>query len=443
MERTWEVKSEVNPEVNPVLNRGLNRRAFIHTGAALAAGAAAGCAATGSSSGPGSDGFKQSADALLASAVRAGDVPGVVAAVTTPQQTIYEGAAGLRVQGQTTAMGQDTVMWIASMTKPIVGAAAMQLVEQGKIGLDEPAAKILPELASFKVLTGWDASGQAITRPPKTQITMRNLLTHTAGFVYDIWNPEMARFQKNNNIPRAGSGRNIALRIPLGFDPGERWEYGINIDWAGKMIEAVSGMRLGQFIAQNIATPLGMGSTAFKITPDMRARLAKVHQRNADGTFNVTAIEVPQEPEFEPGGGGIYSTASDYQRFIRMILNEGRGNGNQILRADTVALMSKNSIGNLRVGMLPTQNAVLSRDAEFFPGTPKTWGLSFMINETTAPTGRSAGSLAWAGLANTYFWIDPAKKIGGVTMMQTLPFVDQRSLAVFSAFERSVYTSMA
>ena len=186
-----------------------------------------------------------------------------------------------------------------------------------------------------------------------------------------------------------------------------------------------------------------MGSTAFKITPDMRVRLAKVHQRNADGTFNVPAIEVPQEPEFDPGGGGIYSTASDYQRFIRMILSEGRGNGNQILRADTVALMSKNSIGNLRVGMLPTQNAGLSRDAEFFPGTPKTWGLSFMMNETTAPTGRSAGRLAWAGLANIYFWIDPAKKVGGVPMMQTLPVVDQRWLAVFNAFERSVSTSMA
>jgi CubicO group peptidase (beta-lactamase class C family) len=244
-------------------------------------------------------------------------------------------------------------------------------------------------------------------------------------------------------LPRTGSGQKVALRLPLAFDPGERWEYGINIDWAGQLIEAVSGMRLSQYIATHIAAPLGMASTAFRITPDMRARLARVHQRNPDGTFTVTTMEVPQDPEFDPGGGGLYSTASDYQRFIRMILNGGRGNGNQVLRPETVALMSNNAMGDLRVCMLPTQNPLLSWDAEFFPGTPKTWGLSFMINEEAAPTGRSAGSLAWAGLPNTYFWIDPRRNMGGVTMMQTLPFVDPRSVALFSAFEQAVYASYA
>jgi CubicO group peptidase (beta-lactamase class C family) len=201
-------------------------------------------------------------------------------------------------------------------------------------------------------------------------------------------------------------------------------------------------MRLGQYVQKNIADPLGMGSTAFRITPDMRSRMAKVHARQPDGSLTVTATEVPQDPEFEPGGGGLYSTVSDYQRFIRMILNDGRGNGNQVLRPETVALMSKNAMGNLRVEMLKTRNPALSADAEFFTGTPKTWGLSFMINEETAPTGRSAGSLAWAGLANTYFWIDPMKKMGGVIMMQTLPFVDPKSLALFTAYEKSVYASV-
>jgi CubicO group peptidase (beta-lactamase class C family) len=228
------------------------------------------------------------------------------------------------------------------------------------------------------------------------------------------------------------------------FDPGQRWEYGINLDWAGQMVEAVSGMRLSQYIKQNITDPLGMASTAFKITPEMRARLAKVHQRGEDGAkLTVTAFEVPQEPEFEAGGGGLYSTANDYQRFMRMILNGGRGNGNQILKPETVALMSRNAMGSLRVRMLPTQNLVLTRDAEFFPGIPKTWGLSFMINEETAPTGRSAGSLAWAGLANTYFWIDPKKNIAALIMMQVLPFVDARSLALFTAYEKAVYDSLA
>jgi CubicO group peptidase (beta-lactamase class C family) len=384
-------------------------------------------------------GLNAGADSLLRGAVAAGDVPGVVAAVTTADSTIYEAAFGVRVQGQATAMSADTVMWLASMTKPVVGAAAMQLVERGKIGLDDPAAKILPELGDVKVLDGWEAGGQPRLREPKTAITLRRLLTHTAGFTYDTWNPDAMRFSKANNLPRAGSGRNIALRIPLSFDPGERWEYGINIDWAGKMIEAASGMRLGQYIKRNIADPLGMNSTAFKITPEMRARMAKVHQRGDDGRLTVTAFEVPQEPEFEPGGGGLYSTAQDYQRFMRMILNGGKGNGNQVLRPETVEMMSRNAMGSLRVRMLPTQNPLLSLDAEFFPGAPKSWGLSFMINEETAPTGRSAGSLAWAGLANTYFWIDPKKRMGGLCMMQVLPFVDAKSLALFYAFEKNVY----
>lgn len=418
---------------------GYDRRTFIKTGATLLAGAAAGCAT--SQSGPGA--LKTSSDALLRGAVDAGDVPGVVAAVTTPDSTIYEAAYGVRVQGQAAAMSQDTVMWIASMTKPVVGAAAMQLVEQGRIGLDDPAAKIIPELGNFRVLDGWEANGQPRTRPPKTAITLRNLLTHSSGFTYDIWNPDMARYLKTMNLPRAGSGRNIALRTPLSFDPGQRWEYGIGLDWTGKMIEAVSGMRLGEYIKRNIADPLGMASTAFKITPEMRARMAKVHQRGDDGKLTVTAFEVPQDPEFEPGGGGLYSTASDYQRFMRMILNGGKGNGNQVLRQQTVELMSRNSMGNLRVRMLPTQNPVLSRDAEFFVGTPKSWGLSFMINEETAPTGRSAGSLAWAGLANTYFWIDPKKRIAGVIMMQVLPFVDAKALALFYAYEKGVYSALA
>jgi CubicO group peptidase (beta-lactamase class C family) len=169
--------------------------------------------------------------------------------------------------------------------------------------------------------------------------------------------------------------------------------------------------------------------------------MAKVHQRGTDGSFAVTAFEIEQNPEFDPGGGGLYSTASDYQRFMRMILNDGRGNGNQILRPETVARMSQNAMGDLRVRLLPTQSPALSEDAEFFPGTPKSWGLSFMINEETAPTGRSAGSLAWAGLANTFFWIDPRRKIGGLTMMQVLPFVDRRALAVFTAFEKAVYAA--
>jgi len=383
----------------------------------------------------------QTLDNLLKGAVANGDVPGVVAAVTNSSKTTYEGAFGERVLGTGVPMTMDTVMWLASMTKPIVGTAAMQLIERGKMSLDQPAAQIISQLGEVKVLTGWDSNGQPILRAPKTQITIRHLLTHTAGFTYDIWNPETARYHKTFNVPRAGSGKKAGLNIPLSFDPGTQWEYGINMDWMGQVIEAVSGMTLGAYIKNNITDPLDMPSTSFKISPEMRARMAKVHQRGPQGSgLTVTQNETNQNPEFEPGGGGLYSTAQDYLKFMRMILSKGSGNGNQILKKETVELMARNAIGPLRVKMLPSQNLGASLDAEFFPGIAKTWGLSFMINEETAPTGRSPGGLSWAGLANTFFWVDPKKDMAGVVMMQVLPFVDTKALNVFTNFEKIVYS---
>jgi CubicO group peptidase (beta-lactamase class C family) len=328
------------------------------------------------------------------------------------------------------------------MTKPIVGAAAMQLVEQGKLTLDEPAAKFLPELADVKLLTGWDSSGQPLLQAPKTQITLRQLLTHTAGFTSDIWNMDSARYLKTMNLPRAGSGKKIALSVPLTFEPGTRWEYGINIDWVGQVVAAVSGMRLGEYIQKNITEPLGMTSTGFRISPSMRTRLATVHQRDTvTGMLSTTPFEVPQDTEFDPGGGGLYSTAGDYLRFTRMILSQGRSNGHQLLKPETVALMSKNAMGPLRVSLLRTQNPAASLDAEFFPGIEKSWGLTFMINEQQAPTGRSTGSLAWAGLPNAFFWIDPKKDLAGVILMQVLPFVDPHAIGLFTAYEKAVYAA--
>ena len=388
--------------------------------------------------------LKQTADTVLLNAVQAGHIPGVVASVSSGNDTLYEAAFGERALGQGVAMTPDTVFWLASMTKPIVGAAAMQLVEQGKLTLDEPAAKILPELAEVKLLTGWDAAGKPLLRAPKTQITLRQLLTHTAGFTSDIWNADSARYLKTMNLPRAGSGKKIALSVPLTFEPGTRWEYGINIDWAGQLVAAASGMRLGEYLQKNITGPLGMSNTGFRISANMRARLATVHQRDpVTGALNTTPFEVPQETEFDPGGGGLYSTAGDYLRFSRMILNQGRGNGQQLLKSETLALMSKNAMGPLRVNFLSTQNPAASLDAEFFPGIEKTWGLTFMINEQQAPTGRSAGSLAWAGLPNAFFWIDPTKDLAGVILMQVLPFVDPRALGLFTDYEKAVYAAYA
>ena len=414
------------------------RREFLKAGAALVAAAAAQQSRV-ALAGPD---LKQSADEVLEGGVDAGDVPGVIAMATTPGGTIYEGAFGKRALDQDTAMSLDTVVWIASMTKALTGAAAMQQVEQGKLSLDTPAAKIYPPLDEIRVLTGWDSNGKPITRKPKRPITLRHLLTHTAGFAYELWNTDIQQYQKVMDLPGIGACKNDSLKMPLMFDPGDRWEYGINIDFAGKMVETVSGQRLGEYFQENLFGPLGMDSTGFKITPDMRARLAKVHQRSPEGVLAPIEFEMTQEPEFEMGGGGIYSTTGDYLEFVRMMLNRGKGNGNQILNPETVALMSRNAMGNNRVTMLKTAIPPLTNDAEFFPGMVKSWGLSFMINDQEAPTGRSRGSLAWAGLANTYYWIDQRQGVAGVYMTQVLPFADAKALPLFYAFEKSVYQSM-
>ena len=387
--------------------------------------------------------LQSEADAVLHKAVANGDVPGVVAAATDRDGTIYEGGFGERVLGSGAAMTTDTVGWIASMTKALTGTAAMQLVEQGRLELDRPAADWVPELGETQVLEGFDDAGQPLTRPPRRPITLRHLLTHTAGFAYEIWSEQVIRYQEAKGVPGIITCQNAALNTPLLFDPGERWCYGINLDWAGRMVEAVSGRRLGTYLQENVFAPLGMRDTAFELRPDMRARLAKIHQRGADDGFTALDLEIPQQPEFEMGGGGLYGTAGDYLTFVRMILNRGRANGHQVLRPETVDMMARNQMGECRVGPLKTARPPLSNDAEFFPGMAKTWGLTFMINTEQAPTGRSAGSLAWAGLANSYYWIDLTKGVGGVYLTQILPFADQKSLPLFFEFERMVYQHLS
>jgi methyl acetate hydrolase len=388
--------------------------------------------------------LKAQLDAILGRACEAEEVPGVAAMVTDRTGAIYEGAFGRRVLPVGAPMTIDTVAWIASMTKAITVAGAMQLVEAGNLHLEDPAARIVPDISSIEVLEGFEAGGLPRTRPPKRAITLHHLLTHTAGFGYEIWSEEVQKVQAAKGRPRITSCEIAALQAPLLSDPGERWNYGINIDWVGRMIEAVSGKRLSAYLQENILAPLGMNSTAFKITPAMRERLAKVHQRGADDKLVAQmAFELPQEPQFEMGGGGLYSTAGDYIKFLRMILNRGTANGAQVLKPETVDMMSRNAMGNSRVSLLKTSMPSLSNDAEFFPGIAKTWGLAFQINIEAAPTGRPGGGLMWAGLANTYYWIDATNGIGGVFLTQILPFADKWSLPLYYAFEKSVYRALA
>jgi methyl acetate hydrolase len=382
-------------------------------------------------------------DRVLEAAIARGDVPGVVAMAATAGGTVYEGAFGRRALPDGAAMTADTVFWIASMTKAITSTAAMQLVEEGKLALDRPIADILPELASPQVLEGFDPAGEPKLRPARRPITLRHLITHTAGFVYDIWNAEIGRYMAAKGIPGIISCQNAALALPLVFEPGEKWDYGIAIDWVGKAVERASGQRLGDYFADHLFRPIGMTDTGFRLTADHRARLAGMHARGEDGALAPIEFEIPQDPEFEMGGGGLYGTAGDYLAFQRVFLNQGRADGGQVLKPETAALMAQNAIGDLNVRLLKTAIPAYSNDAEFFPGMVKKWGLGFMVSTGKVPGGRAAGSLNWAGLGNTYFWIDPRSGVAGVIMMQLIPFADPKALALLDAFEQAVYAALS
>ena len=380
-------------------------------------------------------------DEVLKTAIDRGDVPGVVAMAATREGPVYHGAFGKRALPDGPAMTVDTVFWIASMTKAITSAAAMRLVEQGKLSLDWPIAEVLPELASPQVLEGFEATGEPKLRPARQQITLRHLITHTAGFVYDVWHADMLRYREGKGMPDIFSCKNTALMLPLAFDPGEEWEYGINIDWIGKAVERVSGQKLGDYFAEHLFGPIGMPDTGFKLTPARRSRLVGMHSRGPDGALAPMEFELPREPEFEMGGGGLYGTAADYLAFESIFLNQGRAGGRQVLQPETVRLMAENAMGQLVVRALPAA-LPYSNEAEFFPGMVKKWGLGFMISTEAVPGGRGPGSLAWAGLGNTYFWIDPASGIAAVILMQLLPFADAKALALLDGFEKALYTAL-
>src|SRR6185436_10255366 len=385
---------------------------------------------------------KAQIDQILRQKCEAKEIPGVVAMAATGDDVIYQGAAGKRDLGKDDPMTTDSVFWIASMTKAITSAAAMQLVEQGKLSLDEPIGKLLPDLANPQVLEGFDANGEPKLRPASRPITLRHLMTHTAGFCYDVWNGDMGKYMEKTGTPAIFSCLNAALKGPIMSDPGTRWEYGINIDFVGKAVEAASGKKLDGYLRDHMFTPLGMSDTGFKITDSMRQRLVGMHARGEDGALAPIPFELEQNPEFHMGGGGLYSTAGDYIRFCQMILNKGNGNGNQVLKAETVATMGQNHIAELAMTKMTSVAPPYTNDVDLYLDIVKKWGLSFMINTAKTPEGRSAGSLAWAGLANTYYWIDPARDVSGVILMQVLPFADAKALEAFAGFESGVYAGL-
>ena len=384
---------------------------------------------------------KQHLDDVLARATQRADrVPGVVAMITDREGNIYEGAAGERALGHGEPMTLDTTFALFSTTKAITGTAVLQCVEEGLLDLDAPAATYVPDIGELKVLDGFDAGGNPVLREPKRDITTRMLLLHTAGFGYDFFNESYNRLSQEHGQPSVITCSKAALTTPLLFDPGEKWEYGTNIDWAGQVVESIRGHRLGDVMRERIFEPLEMADTAFTMSPSMKDRLAPIHQRESDGSLTpLIGFELPAEPEVHMGGHGLHGTVGDYMKFIRMWLNDGVGTSGRVLSPETVAAAVQNGLEGQHVGLLPGVLPTLSNDAEFFPGVPKGWAYSFMTNEEVAPTGRPAGSLAWAGLANLYYWIDRQTGVGGFWATQILPFADAGSINGYLEFETAVY----
>jgi CubicO group peptidase (beta-lactamase class C family) len=419
-------------------SRRQTRREFLTATAAISATALGGFAERSFAQGP----QPRQIDAVLRRAVETKDVPGVVAIAANDKGTIYEGAFGTRNLVQGAAMTPDTVFRIASMTKAVTSVAAMQLVEQGKLQLDQPIGGVLPELSAPQVLEGFDEAGAPRLRPAKRPITLHHLLTHTAGFGYEFLNADLIRYVKVSGTPSGSTGKLASLRMPLVFDPGERWEYGINLDWVGRAVEVVSGLPLEVYFRQHIFAPLGMVDTDYVVSSAQQSRVVSVHQRKQDGSLEAIEPKEPPWREFWSGGGGLYSTGRDYLVFLQMLMHQGRFNGVQLLRPQTVATMGQNQIGDIRAGVAKTAMPERSNDFDFFPGMACKWGLGYMLTPQPGPNGRSAGSLTWAGIFNTYYWLDPQKRIAGVYLTQILPFADPKALALYGAFESGIYGAL-
>ncbi|WP_095588079.1 serine hydrolase domain-containing protein [Actibacterium ureilyticum] len=388
--------------------------------------------------------LKAACDAVLNTAVSGPDrVPGVVAMVTDRDGDIYSGAAGDRRLGDG-AMSADTVFAIFSTTKAIAGTTALQCVEEGLLDLDAPARDYAPAIGALQVIDGFDDAGQPKLRPPKTDITTRQLMLHTAGFGYDFFNETYNRLAEEHGQPSVVSASRACIETPLLFDPGTRWEYGTNIDWVGQVVEGIRGKRLGQVMREQVFDPLGMDEIAFTRTDAMKTRTATIHARGADGSLTpMDDFALPDAPEVDMGGHGLYGTVPEYMKFIRMWLNDGAGPHGRVLKPETVDWAVRGAlVPPQKVTMLPGVIPSLSNDAEFFPGLAKDWSYTFMVNVETAPTGRPAGAIGWAGLANSFYWIDRKNGFGGYWATQILPFGDPVSFPAYLDFETAVYQAM-
>jgi len=379
-------------------------------------------------------------DQVLQDAVESGAVPNVVAMAANEDGPIYEGAAGPRAVGQSDPVTPDTLFRIASMTKMVATTAALQLSERGELDLDAPVETYRPEFAELQVLEGFDGDTPRL-RAPAGKATVRQLITHTAGLGYWFFNEDLVRWEAVTGTPNVMSGDEVIFTAPLVADPGTRYEYGINTDWLGRVVEAASGQSLDAYVSEHILAPLGMDHTTWLMDDEQRAHSVPVHLRAEDGNWVATGIDWSQQPDWWAGGHGLHSTPRDYLRFQRMLLGGGTLEGAQILKPETVDAAFTNQIGELDF-----PPAIKSADpgstADFNGGPGLKWGLGLLLNSEQQPGMRAAGSGSWAGIFNTHFWVDRKTGVTGAIYSQTLPFVEPAVFQVYIDFEKALYASL-
>ena len=365
-------------------------------------------------------------------------VPAVSAAVISKDADLYKGHFGFKDLENKDPVDDNTLFRIASMTKAITSTCIYQLIDKGILSLDTNLKDFFPEISDKKVIRGFDDNGDQILSDVSNDINIGHLLTHTSGFAYEIWNESIAKLVEKGDLQSAFANNDEFLKAPLVFEPGSDWEYGIGIDWLGVLIEKINDCSLQEYMHTHIFEPLGMSNTSYDLDKNKHSRVAKVYGRNNDEYLEMP-FEVPEKSSFYSGGGNLISNLEDYSKFLRIFLNSGKGSKKQIISESSIASMLSSLNEELVMKKMLTQVPMLSNDVDFFPTSAKSWSPGFMVNHEDIKSGRPKNSSGWAGLFNSFFWIDPKNEIAALILMQMLPFSEDGCFTTLQEFEASIY----
>lgn len=382
-------------------------------------------------------------DTLLADAVAGAVVPGLVAVVGNKGGLLYESAWGYRDASAKTPMTTNTMFRVASQAKLPTAIAVLRLVEREAVSLSTPVGDVLPAFDELQVLEGFDGR-VPVMRPPKSRATIEQLLTHTSGLGYDIWDRKLKRYYLAVGQPSLATGKRIAFTAPLVDDPGARFRYSMSMDWAGLVVEAVEGRALDEVLRSEIFGPLGMSDTINWMTGERRSRAGHVHVRSTDGNWVPTGadyyLSLDQKPEFYAGGHSLYSTAGDYLRLQRAILNAGSLDGATVLSPVSVEGLFEDHLGPLDCGVIETADPAASLEVDL---RGKKWSLGLLLDVQAEEGMRAAGTAGWAGGFNSFYWIDRQNDVAAALYTQTLPFWDPAVLGLYRSFEAAAYRALS